>query len=165
MTTKENILQNAYEYLDQMGADEVLNQKLLTAQNAEDVYQIIQSRGYLTDLSFDEFNALMEAGVKTAIKTGKIETCELSDEELELVAGGGWFFRIFKDILMTAASTAIGFCAGGPAGAVAGLIKGVVSSVIGEVTTSAVGSAGAGAAAGGFLKMGMDVTQLLVKLA
>jgi len=162
--TKEEMLQKVYARLDEMAADSVLNEKLEAAESGEEVFQAVQSCGYMTKLSQEEFDQLMKAGLSLVIHHGKPSE-ELTEEELEMVAGGFGWFSLFKDIAMTAFSTAIGFCAGGPAGAVAGLVKGIVTSVIGETVTAVTGSMGGGAAVGGGIKLGWDIGGLLMKLA
>ena len=65
--TKEEMLQKVYARLDEMAADSVLNEKLEAAESGEEVFQAVQSCGYMTKLSQEEFDQLMKAGLSLVI--------------------------------------------------------------------------------------------------
>lgn len=82
--SKENLV----KLLETAAEDEQLRQQLQSTSSYEEVKTLAREQGYdLDDLSEEE------AGRTVGVVTGGIKE-ELSDEELELVAGGGVVFEV-----------------------------------------------------------------------
>ena len=78
--SKENLI----KLLESATADEQLRQQLQSASSYEDLKNLARTQGFdLGDLSEEE------AARTIGVATGEIKE-ELTDDELEMVAGGGW---------------------------------------------------------------------------
>lgn len=75
--------ENFAKFLQATAADQQLRQKFENAKTLEDVKNLAREQGYdLGDLSSEEAARTFD------VVTGEIQKKELSEEELELVAGG-----------------------------------------------------------------------------
>ena len=141
VTCESNEVQARYEVLaKKMIDDSEFKAKLNQCKTEESIYGLYKDFGY-TDLSFEDFKVQFKDQIASIVTVLPKETFELTEDELDNVVGGNFFFDAFIGIVNL-------IPVAGPI--IAGVAKAVKAGIEGQGIDKIVANVGVGLLIGAF---------------